>query len=107
MLIKKILTISNTIRYGKTLALKKTCRASFLPQNYYCFSQNKQPKQEENDQKLLLDCLRKIKEQHLTQRRKVLMTELTNKKGMLSTEENSNILKELADIKKEELSLRT
>jgi len=35
------------------------------------------------------------------------MTELTNKKGMLSTEENSNILKELADIKKEELSLRT
>jgi DNA primase len=63
--------------------------------------------EEENDQKLLLDCLRKIKEQHLTQRRKVLMTELTNKKGMLSTEENSNILKELADIKKEELSLRT
>lgn len=63
--------------------------------------------EEENDQKLLLDCLRKIKEQHLTQRRKVLMTELSNKKGMLSAEENANILKELADIKKEELSLRT
>lgn len=53
MLIKKILTISNTIRCGKTLALKKTCRASLIQINYYRFSQkNESHDKQENDQKL-------------------------------------------------------
>jgi DNA primase len=59
---------------------------------------------EGDDSKLLLDCVRKMKEHDLVAKRKQLTLELKSK---LSSEKHEELMKALTELKKEELLLKT
>ncbi len=57
----------------------------------------------DDDSKMILDCVRKVKEQLIVAKRKQLTLEM---KGNLSTEKHQELMKALVELKKEELMLK-